>query len=119
MPFFFIFEMLGPVIELSGFIVFAFSLYFRIVNIQFAFLFILVAVIFGVVLSLSSLVLEELSVRKYPKYSHIIILFFFSIFENFGYRQLHTWWRFKGIIDYLKGKKEWGKMERKGITSNV
>ncbi|MFC1513687.1 glycosyltransferase [candidate division KSB1 bacterium] len=115
MPFFFLFEMLGPLVEFTGFVLFFFSWYFGIVNVQFAILFLLVAVIFGVVLSLASLVLEELSFRKYPKVSHILILFLFGILENFGYRQLHSWWRFKGIIDYFRGKKQWGKMERKGI----
>ena len=118
MPFFFFFEMLGPIVEFTGYIVFAFSWFFHIINIQFAILFLFVAIVLGIVLSLNSLVLEELSFRKYPKYSHILKLFVFSIIENFGYRQLHTWWRFKGIIDYIRGKKEWGKMERKGLSTN-
>lgn len=35
--------------------------------------------------------------------------------ENVGFRQMHAWWRLKGLIDYLKGNKEWGVMVRKGI----
>ncbi len=113
MPFFFLFEMLGPFVELTGYVVFAISWYFHIINIQFAVLFLIVAIVLGVVLSLSALVVEELSFRKYPKYSHVLKLVFFSVFENFGYRQLNTFWRFKGIIDFLRGIKEWGKMEKK------
>lgn len=119
MPFFFFFEMLGPVVELTGYVIFAASLYFHIINIQFAVLFLLVAIVLGIVLSLIALVLEELSFRKYPKYSQVLKLFFFAIFENMGYRQIHTWWRVKGIIDFLKGSKQWGKMERKEFTTHI
>lgn len=115
MPFFFFFEMLGPVVELAGYIVFPLSLVFGIVNLPFAILFFFVAIVLGIILSVSSLVLEELSFRKYPSLRHIVILFAFSVLENFGYRQLHTWWRFRGIIDYLMKKKSWGVMERKGM----
>ncbi len=119
MPFFFFFEMLGPVIELTGYIIVPVSLYFHIINIRFAVLFLLVAIVLGIVLSLIALVLEELSFRKYPKYSQVLKLFFFAIFENMGYRQIHTWWRVKGIIDFLKGSKQWGKMERKEFTTHI
>jgi cellulose synthase/poly-beta-1,6-N-acetylglucosamine synthase-like glycosyltransferase len=115
MPFYFFFEMLGPIVELLGYIVVPASLYFHVISVRFAVLFFFVAFVFGVVLSLSSLVLEELSFRRYPKYSHVLKLFVFAVFENFGYRQLHIWWRFKGIIDFLRGSKKWGKMERKGF----
>ena len=119
MPFFFFFEMLGPIVELLGYIVFPISCIFGIVNIQFAVLFFIVAIILGIILSVSSIVLEELSFRRYPRYSHIVRLFFFSILENFGYRQLHTLWRFRGIVDYLLGKKTWGAMERTGVKKTV
>jgi cellulose synthase/poly-beta-1,6-N-acetylglucosamine synthase-like glycosyltransferase len=119
MPFFFFFEMLGPIVELLGYIVVPLSLYFHVINVQFAVLFFFVAFVFGIVLSLSSLVLEELSFRRYPKYSQVLQLFVCAVLENFGYRQLHAWWRFKGIIDFFKGSKQWGKMEKKGFETNV
>lgn len=118
-PFFFFFEMLGPVIEFTGYIVFILSLILRIVNFKFAVLFLCAAIMFGMILSVSSLVLEELTFRKYPKYSHIFKLFLYAVLENFWYRQINTWWRFMGIIDYLRGKKSWGKMDRKGLKQQA
>jgi cellulose synthase/poly-beta-1,6-N-acetylglucosamine synthase-like glycosyltransferase len=119
MPFFFVFEMLGPIIEFTGYIVFFSSLMLGIVNYKFAILFLSAAIMLGMVLSVGSLVLEELTFRKYPKYSHIFILFWYSILENFWYRQINTWWRFMGIVDYFRGKKSWGKMERKGVKQQT
>lgn len=117
MPFFFFFEMLGPMVEFTGYIVFFASWYFNIVSFTFAILFLAVAIVLGIVLSVGSLVLEELSFRRYPKIFHLVILFVYAVLENFGYRQLNTWWRFKGSLDYILGKKGWGKMERKGFQA--
>lgn len=117
MPFFFFFEMLGPMVEFTGYIVFFVSWYFNIVSFAFAVLFLAVAIVLGIVLSVGSLVLEELSFRRYPKIFDLVILFAYAVLENFGYRQLNTWWRFRGFFDYILGKKGWGKMERKGFEA--
>ena len=37
--------------------------------------------------------------------------------ENLGYRQLTVWWRLRGIVSYIRGKRSWGKMHRKGFNS--
>ena len=117
MPFFFFFEMLGPIAEVTGYIVFFVSWYFNIVSFAFALFFLAAAIVLGIVLSMGSLVLEELSFRRYPKIRHLAILFAYAVLENFGYRQLNTWWRFKGCLDHILGKKGWGKMERKGFQT--
>jgi len=65
-----------------------------------------------------SVVLEEISFRRYPGISDIAKLVAASLLENFGYRQLTLLWRLKGTWDYLNGKTAWGKMERKGFARN-
>jgi hypothetical protein len=35
--------------------------------------------------------------------------------ENLGYRQLNTYWRVRGTISGLMGKRGWGVMTRKGF----
>jgi len=61
-------------------------------------------------------VLEELFYRRYPNTSDIARLVAAAFLENFGYRQLTTWWRVKAFWDYFSGKTAWGKMERKGFA---
>lgn len=117
MPFFFFFEMLGPLVEFTGYIVFFVSWYFNIVSFAFAVLFLAAAIVLGIILSVGSFVLEELSFRRYPKIFHLVILFVYAVLENFGYRQLNTWWRFKGCLDHILGKRGWGKMERTGFQA--
>jgi hypothetical protein len=37
------------------------------------------------------------------------------VLENLGYRQLTVWWRLRGVVSFIRGKKSWGKMTRKGF----
>lgn len=115
MPFFFFFEMLGPIIELFGFIYFALVFILGMLNSWFTLMFLLAAVMFGLILSVASVLCEEMTFRRYPSIKDVMILSLFAFIENFGYRQIHTYWRFKGLIDFFKGDKQWGVMTRKGF----
>lgn len=117
MPFFLFGELLAPVVELSGFIIVGVSWWFGAVNFWFAVLFLFFAIVLGMILSLSAVLLEEMTTKRYDRSTDIIILAFYALLENLGYRQMHAWWRLKGLVDYLKGNKEWGIMVRKGIGS--
>ena len=70
-------------------------------------LFITFAVLYAVFLSMSAVFLEELSFRRYPRWSHLVWLLAFAVFENFGYRQLNSFWRFQGVIKYMKRDRKW------------
>jgi len=72
--------------------------------------------VYGSLLSVASVALEELSFRRYPKVTDLLRLAAYGVLENFGYRQLATWWRIVGIVDYFKGKQGWGTMKRKGFA---
>lgn len=43
----------------------------------------------------------------------------YAFIENFGFRQIHSWWRLKGLFDFLRGNKEWGTMTRKGFGTTT
>jgi cellulose synthase/poly-beta-1,6-N-acetylglucosamine synthase-like glycosyltransferase len=115
MPFFVIAELLSPIVELSGYIIVALSWWLGAINGYFALLFISMAIMLGIVLSISSVLLEVMTTRKYERITDVLVLALFAFFENIGFRQLHAWWRLKGLIDFFKGNKEWGEMKRKGV----
>ncbi|TVQ12584.1 MAG: glycosyltransferase family 2 protein [Balneolaceae bacterium] len=119
MPFFVIFEMLGPVIEFLGWIAILVALLIGAISWPFFFAFLAAAVFLGMILSLASVLCEEFTFRRYPKTKHVLILSLYAFFENFGYRQLHTWWRLRGMFDFVRGRREWGTMERKGLDSGT
>jgi len=86
---------------------------FGLLSLQSFVLFFLFAIGLGMILSVSSLLLEELSFHTYPKMRHIIVLFVASLLENLGYRQLNVLWRLEGLVRWLIGKKPgWGRMTR-------
>ena len=107
MPFYFLFELLGPVVELLGYIIITILLFTGLLPPQTGLLFFIVAVLFGVILSVTSLLCDELTYGQYPRPKDLLKLSFVSIFETFGYRQLHTWWRIKGMFKFIRGDMTW------------
>ena len=116
MPYYLIFEALGPILELIGLVVTILALALGLLDWRFAQLLFLAAIAYGAVISVGSVLLEELSFRRYPRVSDLLTLALVGIAENFGYRQLTTWWRLRGIVDYFRKKQGWGAMTRKGFT---
>jgi cellulose synthase/poly-beta-1,6-N-acetylglucosamine synthase-like glycosyltransferase len=116
MPYFLLFEWFGPIIELLGYVAFVLGLALGIINLEFALLFFIVAVGLGALLSVAAVFLEELRLRRYPRWRDLGKLTAYGILENFGYRQLNTYWRVKGLISFIRKNTEWGEMERKGFA---
>lgn len=116
MPFYFIFEMIGPLIEVTGYISFAVVVLQGELNRPFALLFFLLAIVFGILLSILSVLLGEYSSRSYPRMSYVFIITLFSFLENLAYRQFISIVRAKAFIDILRGNQEWGVMDKKGFS---
>lgn len=115
MPYVLIFEAFGPTIEVLGYAVTVVAVLMGGLDWVFLQLLFLVSVIFGSLISLTSVMLEEMSFRRYPRATDLLKLAGLGVLENFGYRQLATWWRFKGTIDFLRNRKDWGEMMRRGF----
>jgi cellulose synthase/poly-beta-1,6-N-acetylglucosamine synthase-like glycosyltransferase len=115
MPYFVFFEVLGPIVELVGYVMTIGGWALGLINADTAILFFVVSLLFGMLLGLASVVLEEFTLRKYPSAKDLRVLFLASLYESLGYRQLTAVWRLQGIIDHFRGKGGWGKMERRGF----
>ncbi len=118
-PFFFFGEMLSPLVELLGYIAFALSIALGIFDVAFARLFFLAAIGYGLLTSLSAVLLEELSFRKYPRRTDLLRLLWFALIEPFGYRQLTVFYRVLSFWNYIRGSKRWGVMTREGSLKAV
>jgi cellulose synthase/poly-beta-1,6-N-acetylglucosamine synthase-like glycosyltransferase len=116
-PYFFFLEMIGPLIELLGYVSFTATIVAGRADWWFVSAFLAMAVVFGGVLSLASVALEELSFRRYPRITDLLQLFGLAGLENIGFRQLNTWWRVKGMYSALRKVESWGRMTRKGFQS--
>jgi cellulose synthase/poly-beta-1,6-N-acetylglucosamine synthase-like glycosyltransferase len=117
LPFFIVVELLGPVIEAIGLLGLILALVLGAVDGSFALLFLLVAYGFGVVLSLLTLVLDELSFQRYTRARDRLMMIPWALLESLGYRQLTAYWRLRGLVKFLRGDTKWGAMTRTGFAS--
>jgi cellulose synthase/poly-beta-1,6-N-acetylglucosamine synthase-like glycosyltransferase len=115
-PYFFFLEMLGPAIELLGYVSFGVALALGRVSPPILLAFFFLAFVLGAVLSMAALALEELSFRRYPRFSDLGRLMIIAALEPFGYRQLNMLWRLRGLLAAWRGKRGWGTMTRTGFA---
>ncbi len=113
MPFMIAFEWMSPVIELAGYGFMIGGWLLGLVSFTAMWAFLLVAIGFGVLLSVSAMLLEELEFRIYPRAGQLAALVLVAMAENLGYRQLMSWYRLVGLARWATGRKaSWGKMTR-------
>jgi hypothetical protein len=76
------------------------------------------AIVFGLgtFTSIASLILAEFQLKPYPNISDLAKLGSAAVLENFGYRQLHNFWRVWGWWQYLTSQRVWGEMPRIGFA---
>jgi cellulose synthase/poly-beta-1,6-N-acetylglucosamine synthase-like glycosyltransferase len=109
-------DIIAPVLEVLGYILAPVLWMFGLLSMEFFIAYLLLTFVFGIVVSLGALLLEELELRRYPKPRHLIVLAVAAVGENFGYRQLHNLWRLWGTWQHLVHRGGWGEMTRKGFT---
>ncbi len=114
MPYYVFFEFIGPIVEVIGYVVVFLSYVMGILSIRFLMLFFTLAIVYGVFLSTAGIFLEEITYRRYPRWSHMFRLLLFGVFENFGYRQMNSFWRLQAVFNYLIGRTGWEHVQFKG-----
>ena len=114
-PYTVIFEWIAPLIELAGLVFMTAAWWLGILSPAGFLAFLAAAVGMGVLLSVTALMLEEMSFHVYPKLRHLFVLLLVSVVENLGFRQLTTIWRLQGLAQWaFRRKAVWGVMKRSG-----
>lgn len=116
LPYFLIFEVIGPLIEIQGYAMIVLAYFLGILSLHIALLLFISTILAGLLISVSSLLIAEKDV-KYLRYRDIAVLIVYAVLENFGPRQMFSLWRVGGFISMLKNSQGWGKLERKGFTA--
>lgn len=114
MPYFFIFEMVAPLLELQIYLSLIIGVITGLFSGVYILLLLVVTTLFGVILSMVSLFVQE----KYAEAlttKETLILILYAIIENFGWRQFMNIYRSWGYFSSLKGKHAWGSMTRVGF----
>jgi cellulose synthase/poly-beta-1,6-N-acetylglucosamine synthase-like glycosyltransferase len=112
-PFMLIFECFGPLIEVFGYVMMTVLFWLGYVKWPIFLAFLFAAIGLGILVSISSLMLESLNFNHYDKRRQMFGLVIASVLENFGYRQLNSVWRLIGLLQWAFGRKgKWGDMRR-------
>jgi cellulose synthase/poly-beta-1,6-N-acetylglucosamine synthase-like glycosyltransferase len=116
MPSFLLFEVLGPVVELSGLVLIPLFWALGLLNTEVALALIFLVAGMGIVFSMLAVLLDDIAFRTYRRTRDLAALVAAALVENVGYRQITVWWRVKASWEYLIGRRHgWGNMERRGL----
>jgi cellulose synthase/poly-beta-1,6-N-acetylglucosamine synthase-like glycosyltransferase len=118
-PFYLVFELMGPTIEVTGYVFICACALLGWLSWPEATIFLVLAISLGVLLSTSAIMLEELSFHMYPRTRDLMLLYAIAILENFGFRQLTAIWRLQGLVRWLRGgKHKWETLTRSSSLSD-
>jgi len=114
-PYLWFFELLAPVIEVLGYTTMVIVAVVGALSRHFLFDFLLFGYAFATVISIGSVLQEEITYRRYNDWRDVTRLILFCFLEHFPYRQLQMFWRFRGLWQYLRGDLGWGRLQRLGF----
>jgi cellulose synthase/poly-beta-1,6-N-acetylglucosamine synthase-like glycosyltransferase len=117
MPYLWLFELLAPVVEIGGILTIALAAWRGVLSHDFCLQFLLFGYAFATVISIGSVLQEEITYKRYNDWQDVARLVSYCFFEHFPYRQLHMIWRLQGLWQYLRGDMTWRAMKRQGLRS--
>ena len=115
-PFHLYVEGLGSVVEFVGYFMVPLALLFGMVPVPLFVLFVFLSLAYGAFLSVGSVLLEELTYRRYPSFRNLMTLLGYAVLENIGYRQLVLFYRVQGVFRFMTGFRTWEKVVHVGKT---
>lgn len=114
-PYWLLVEWLGPILEFLGLVILVSLIAMGLVNWTYSLMLFAMIYVFVLFISTLTIIYEELSYKQYTSGRDLIKLVMLSFLEPFIYHPLILFWEIKGNIDFLTGKKAWGKMSRNGF----
>ncbi|MDH5519154.1 MAG: glycosyltransferase family 2 protein, partial [Acidimicrobiia bacterium] len=118
LPYYLLFELLGAVIEFVGVGAVLLGFAFDVVNTRMAIVVAVVALLYAMVLSAVTILIEEFSYRRYTRPRDLLNVALAGFIEIVGFRQIHAFWRTHGLISALRRTEAtWEKPDREGFGS--
>jgi cellulose synthase/poly-beta-1,6-N-acetylglucosamine synthase-like glycosyltransferase len=117
-PYFWIFEALAPVVEITGYLLVVVGMFAGFLSPRFALLFVLLAVMYGMLSSQLAAGIETFLSTRYPRLRDRAILFLAAFLEFVGYRQFLALERTVATVQVPFKKGQWGKLHRTGIKDS-
>ena len=117
LPTFLLVDLISPVMEIIGYFLIILLILFGWLDVKYI-IALLVLFSFGVLITVMSLMIEQDEIEQFTNPMDIFKVLLTACVENFGYRQICSFWRMRGLFQHFGGKKAtWGKMERVGFKT--
>jgi len=117
MPLYVVIDILGPIVELLGLVLMPLFALLGWLSIKYFIAYTALIFSFGIFISTMAIMIEQDEIERLSKPRHLIRLLLTATIENFGYRQISSFWRMRGVFQHFRRKKaSWGAMERKGFS---
>src|SRR5690606_34028392 len=116
LPYWFLFEFLGPLVEFSGYVIFVVFLLLGIVNWPFFFVLFALVISTGILYSVYAVLVDLMGRQVYTKRKDFITLIATAVIEPFYFHPLTVKAGVSGFIDYFKKSHSWGEMTRQGFN---
>ena len=117
LPYLWLFELFAPVVEIVGIATILLAAFLGVLSREFFLQFLLFGFAFATVISIGSVLQEEITYKRYNDWKDVARLVSYCFLEHFPYRQLHMIWRLQGLWQYVRGDHVWRPMKRKGLAS--
>jgi cellulose synthase/poly-beta-1,6-N-acetylglucosamine synthase-like glycosyltransferase len=117
LPYMWLFEFFAPLVELVGYSTMILAAVLGLLGRQFFLLFLIFAYAFATLISIGSVLLEEMTYRRYSDWREVARLLLYCLLEHFPYRQMTLIWRLQGIWQYLRGDLKWREMKRTSVST--
>jgi len=118
MPQFLLVDIIGPIVELLGLLLMPLFVLLGWLSLKFFLAYTALIFSFGIFISTMALFIEQDEIERFAKPRQLITLLLVATIENFGYRQISSFWRMKGLFQHFTKKKaSWGAMERVGFRT--
>ncbi len=118
LPYQWIFELVAPLVELVGCIMILLAALLGVLSREFFLQFLFFGYAFATLISIGSVLQEEITFRRYNHWRDVVRLVCFCFLEHFPFRQLHMAWRLQGIWQFLRGDMIWRPMKRAGFPAS-
>src|SRR5699024_1866341 len=108
-------ECFGPIIEYGGYLYIIIAFFMGQIYYEVAILLALLFILYGTILSMTSVLLHAWSLRNYTHMRDVLCVLVLFLSEVVWYRPLNLFWRREGLFRFLTKRTEWGNMKREGF----
>jgi len=119
LPYWFFFELLGPLVEFSGYIIFIIFLSLGIISWPFFTVLFALVISMGFLYSIYAILVDLVSYQVYTKRKDFFALIATAFSEPFYFHPIVVKAGVNGFIDYFRNSHGWGEMTRQGFNQST